>query len=47
LPASDSMRNLGANRAPVSEECGAPLGNELGLVLHVLTTPGDRERSKA
>src|SRR5277367_532560 len=47
LSAGDGMRNLGANRAPVSEEAGASLGNELGLVLHVLTTAGGCKGSQA
>ena len=47
LSARNGMRNLGADRAPVRKEGGAPLGNELGLVLHVLTTTGGREGSQA
>src|ERR1700733_129698 len=47
LPASDGMRDLGANRAPVREEGCASLGNELGLVLHVLTTAGGGKGSQA
>jgi hypothetical protein len=41
------MCNLGANRTSIREESGAPLRNELGLVLHVLPTAGGREGSQA
>src|SRR5271169_6787811 len=47
LSASHGMRDLGSDRSSVSEESGAPLGNELGLILHVLAAAGNRERSKA
>jgi len=41
------VRHLRPNRTAVGEERGAALGNELGLVLHILAAAGTREGSHA
>ena len=40
LAARYGVRNLGPNRAAIREKRGAALGNELGLILHILATAG-------
>ena len=47
LAAGDSVRNLGPNGAAIGEEGGAAMGDELGLVLHVLAAAGACEGSQA
>ena len=43
LAASDRVRDLRPNRAAIGKEGGAALGNEFGLVLHVLAAAGARQ----
>src|ERR1700722_20389681 len=40
LAASHGVRNLGPDGAAICEEGCAPLGNEFGLVLHILAAAG-------